>query len=804
MCIKITGAKEKNLKNIDVNIPKNKFVVITGVSGSGKSSLAIDTLYQESQRQYLEAIGYQGIHRPAIDSIKNTSPAVIVDQKSANRNPRSSVGTQTAIYTELRMIYEKLGHRICPNCHKEIASSDSREDIEFHDHTFSVYMDCPYCNYRMDKLTRSHFSYNTKEGSCLTCQGTGKTLEIDWNQVLHDNLSLEDGAVDFWKHKYKDYQVQSFYKALDAFSIPYKKNKQVSNLHEDALLILKYGITYPAVKEKYKDLEFPKTVDKGRFDGLESYLLSRVKEKMEQVKQYFKQDICPDCHGEKLNELSRSVTVQEIRLPELSKKSLVELYDWINELGEVISEQEKRLVHDYLYDLQIKLKRIIKIGLGYLTLDQQMITLSGGEAQRIKLSATLDSDITGVLYIIDEPTVGLHPQDSEGMIAALKELKDKGNTVVVIEHSTDVMKAADYIIDMGPGAGKHGGYVVAQGTYNEILGQEHSVTGKYLNSEHNVKQEYRKATQGWFTVHHAKLHNLKDITISFPIGCFTSVSGVSGSGKSTLIFDLLAKQIDVTGIESFNQMIPIHQQQITRMKRSNVATYSGLLDDIRKLFANIDESKQRGYNSQYFSFNSKGRCEHCEGLGYVENNLLFFENITTVCPVCQGKQFKEEVLEIKLNEKSISDVLHLSIEEALSFFKQYPTIMKKLNLLSDVGLEYLELGQSLTTLSGGEGQRLKLASELMKSKHKKNLYLIDEPTMGLHPLDVEHFLVLLNRLVDEGNTVIVVEHSTQVINDSDWMIDLGPYGGAQGGEVIAQGTPKEIKRHSKSITGKYL
>ncbi|MDF9824212.1 excinuclease ABC subunit A [Breznakia sp. PF5-3] len=807
MEIRLSGVREKNLKNISLTIPKNKLVLFTGVSGSGKTSLVIDTLYQESQRQYLEAIGYQGIQKPDIDYIRNTSPAVVITQTSANRNPRSSVGTQTNIYTDLRMIYEKLGKRKCPNCGNDIYASKCKEEVEFHDGDFTVYMYCNICQHKMHKLTRSYFSYNTKEGACPTCQGLGEVLEIDWESVIDESLTLEEGAIKLWKHKYKDYQITSFYNALSHFEIPYEKHMKVKNFSILQKQILQYGIHDKDMPERYKEMAFPKTVEGGKYEGIASYLWKKVKEEASRntyKSMYFKNMPCPACHGERLQPLSREVSVLDTRLPELVELSMERLYEWLKNLETMISEEAYELSKNYIEDAKAKLQRIMKVGLGYLTIDQQMITLSGGEAQRIKIAATLDSDITGILYILDEPTVGLHAKDTDGMIAILKQLRDLGNTVIVVEHDIDVMKAADIIIDLGPGAGEHGGKIIGKGTYQELQEQPSSITGQYLKNPAVVKTITRSPNQGWLHIKHAHLHNLKYINVDIPKHCLSSITGVSGSGKSSLIFGVLHEQMH-QDMEDYDEIITIYHSPITRMKRSNVATYAAIFTDLRMLFASTKEAKEQGYTSSSFSFNTKGgRCEHCEGLGYVESNMLFFENINVVCPVCKGKQYTDEVLNIKWNGKSIRDVLHMEVSDALHFLKVHKKISERLQLLEDVGLGYLKLGQSLNTLSGGEGQRLKLASELMQNKGKQNLYLIDEPTTGLHPLDVEKFILLLNRIVDYGNTVIVVEHNQQIIKASDWIIDLGPYGGERGGELIATGTPEDIKKNKKSITGRYL
>ncbi len=811
----IKSAKEGNLKDISLEIPRNKLVVFTGLSGSGKSTLAIDTIFHECQRQYLEAIGLQGIRKPKVESIHNVSPSILITQNEYNKNPRSSVGTVTDIYTDIRMIYEKLSKRICPNCNREIISSECKEVVEKSEGNFKVYMYCSHCNYKMDKLTRTHFSYNTREGACKTCQGLGKVLKIN-NNAIHEHLSLEAGAIDFWNQKYKDYQISVLYNAFKHYNMTAASDIPVIDFSKGQKAILLYGVESDEVKRIFPNIVPPKTVGEGKFEGIFSTLWRKLSEKeggSKQLDVYFDSDICPDCRGERLNELSRSVTVMDTPLPELVSLSLEELYQWLLKLENFVIGTNKLVVESYLIDLKTKIQRIINVGLRYLSLDRQTMTLSGGEAQRIKLAATLDSNLTGIIYIMDEPTIGLHPKDTIGIINILKDLRDLENTVIVIEHDIDIMQEADYIVDIGPGSGKYGGEIIGKGTLQELKGQDTSVTGLYLKKKIENPKEFRQRTGGAIEVKNANLYNLKNISVGFPKGCLTSVTGVSGSGKSTLVFEVLAKaniknQTDynkVTGAEAFDQIITVEQSPLTRMKRSNVATYSGVYYEIRNIFGQLKDAKDKALTTKHFSFNTKGgRCENCEGLGYVISNMLFFEDLEATCPVCNGNQFNDEVLSVKYKGYSIKDVLRMSIEEALDVFNNHPKIQKILKLLKDVGLDYLELGQILTTLSGGEGQRLKLAKELINNEGKNNLYLIDEPTTGLHPIDVENFLVLLNRIIDAGSTVIVVEHNQQVIKASDWIIDLGPEGGMDGGQVIAIGTPAEIISNKNSVTGKFL
>lgn len=817
----IQGAAEANLKNLTVEIPRNQLVVLTGLSGAGKSTLAIEVLYQECQRQYLEAIGYQGIQKPKVEAVLNLSPAVRITQTAYARNPRSTVGTLTNLYTDLRMLFEKLSVRPCPACGESIKASDSREQTEKTEEGFQVYMFCPVCGHRMEKLTRSHFSFNTREGACEVCQGLGEIPEIHLQSVLDEARSLKAGAVLFWDHNYKDYQIQMLENAFIHFGLESPGEKPVGDFSPGQKAILLYGAQSEQVKSMFPQTPAPKKVNEGNFEGILTTLWRRLSEKgsmTDSLAPYFQTAVCSACQGEKLATLSRTATVIETRLPELCAKPLQALGVWLADLEVQLSPGEKSLVAPYLLDLSSKLRRLFKVGLDYLSMERQTMTLSGGEAQRIKLAAVLDSSMTGLIYILDEPTVGLHPRDTEGLLFLLKTLRDLDNTVLVIEHDPDVIRAADYILDMGPGSGRHGGEIVGAGTYAALLSQPGSVTGHALSQPLSPLTTIRRLAQGYVSVRNANRHNLKNIDVQFPLGCLTSVTGVSGSGKSTLVFEVLGahalnptvknpQPIEnlVTGTEVFSGVILVEQMAPVKMRRSNVATYSGIYGEIRKVFGALEAARDKGLDARHFSFNSKGgRCEYCEGLGYVESNLLFFESLEVVCPQCGGSQFNETVLSVAYQGHTIKDVLKMTLDEAAEVFAQHPGIMKTLRLLLEVGLGYLTLGQTLTTLSGGEAQRLKLSKALTTMEKKRTLYLIDEPTTGLHPVDVTHFLTLLNKIVDAGNTVILVEHNLQVIGASDWVIDLGPLGGVQGGQIIAQGTPAEIARHSASMTGRYL
>ena len=812
--IQIIGAKEGNLKNVSLELPKDQLVVFTGLSGSGKSTLLIDVLFQECQRQYLEAMGMQGIRKPKVERIRGVSPAVLISQTEANRNPRSTVGTMTDVYTDLRMVYEKLSLRRCPFCGELVSAADCKEETEKAGSDFSVYMYCCACGKRMDKLTRTHFSFNTREGACPVCEGLGTLHTVQNEKAVDERLPLEEGAVRCWEKQYGHYQTSLFYAACRHYGLDVPKNVPVERFGNLQKTLLYDGAEAALLREALPDSLPPKTASKGKFEGVIPNLWRRFAEKEGDAKQlgeFFETVECPACGGERLAPLGRSAAVQGTRLPELSRLSLEQLCLWVEQLAASLPAAHAVLVDDYLRDIRTKLQRFLRVGLGYLSLDRRTVTLSGGELQRLRLAAVLDSELSGVLYLLDEPTAGLHPRDTEGLVSVLRKLRDLGNSVYVIEHDMDVMRAADLIVDMGPGSGKYGGEIAGRGTLEEIAGREASATGRYLHSPHPPKSVFRKAA-GTVRIRNADCHNLRQVDVDLPVGCLTAVTGPSGSGKSTLIFDVLAKEAEgartgrVSGLEQFSRVAAIGQAPVARMKRSNAATYSGAYAEIRDAFARTEDAKALGLTARDFSFNTPGgRCENCQGLGVVESNMLFFTNTEVICPVCGGKRFHENVLAVSYRGLTIKEVLELSVEEAAEVFADRPKLLRILQLLLDVGLGYLELGQTLTTLSGGEGQRLKLAKELLGgASGAPCLYLMDEPTTGLHPQDVEHFLTLLDRMVDAGNTVVVVEHNGQLIRASDWVIDLGPEGGEKGGRVVFTGTPRELAETGRTLTARYL
>ncbi|RDW16217.1 excinuclease ABC subunit UvrA [Oceanobacillus chungangensis] len=819
--IVIKGAKENNLKNISLSIPKNKLVVITGPSGSGKSTLALDTLQRESQRQFMESMGMptDGFSKPKVDSMIGLSPSISVGQHVTNRNPRSTVGTLTDMYTYLRLIYEKLGERICPNCQTTILPSLDKEANEEETANFKEYIHCHNCHHRLEKLTRSHFSYNTLEGACPTCSGLGYVTDIHLASVFKEDLSLKEGAVaiGMWNGSYGEYQRQILKAASEHYGIAFDEDLPLKDFSDEQRDLLYYGVESDIFSAHYPDVKPPKTVGKGKFEGILTGMQRRYEEKGGSASSgeaaYFYSQVCSDCLGKRLNKESRDVLVAGTSITDVSDYSLEAMHDWLLELQQSLRSEDAVIVESFLHDLISKVNRIIHVGLGYLSMDRQTITLSGGEAQRLRLASILGSGLTGVLYILDEPTAGLHPKDTKGLVKIMKQLRDLGNTVLVIEHDVDVMKEADHIIDIGPGAGINGGTVVGVGTLLELMEQPESVTGAFLRDKPVLNEKHRQGSGEQLTIHNATKHNLQNVTVSIPLGCLVSVTGVSGSGKSTLIFDVLAAGEngihqdckEITGFESIDKVITVNQSALSRMQRSNIATYTDAFTNIRNLFASLPEAKENKLKPKDFSFNTTGgRCENCQGLGFVAVNMYFSDDIEIPCPVCHGSRFKENILQVTYKGNSISDILDMSIEESLPIFEDHKKLYPIVQLLNEIGLGYLKWGQSLTTLSGGEGQRLKLAKELNKPANKSTLYLLDEPSTGLHPRDVKQLLLLLNRLVDAGNTVIVVEHNSDVIRASDWVIDLGPEGGSAGGRIIAEGKPEEIIKQKGSHTGAFL
>lgn len=806
--IRVIGAYEGNLKNITVSIPRGSLTVLTGVSGSGKSTLAMDVLFQECQRQYLEAMGMQGIRKPGVQAVRGASPAVCIKPGVHSRNPRSTVASMTGIGAALRAVYEKLCISVCPVCGQPVAAAHCREEMEKHGEDYRVFLFCSHCGARIEKLTLSHFSPNTREGTCPTCQGLGCVTAVNRAAVLDESRPAGAGGVLFWTGKYGQYQADCFARALGHYGVPAESNTPISRLDDGQRAILLYGVASDQVRELFPNIRPPKTVENGRFEGVETTLLRRLEEKGGETlrtRDWYASAPCPDCCGEKLNPRSRAAQIDGMRLPQLLDMPLSGLLVWLDRLSARLDDREKDLAGDYIRSLQTQIRRIDAVGLGYLSAGRQSMTLSGGEDQRIRLAAALDSELTGVLYIMDEPTLGLHPCDVQGILDVLRRLRDLGNTVLVVEHDAGVIRAADWVVDLGPRGGRSGGEVIVQGAPRDVMQNKCSLTGRWLSREPAAPVQPRKA-RAWVRVRGAARNNLRQLDADFPVGCLTAVTGVSGSGKTTLVFEVLAKEDScVQGLEQFERVVAVDQTPPVRMSRSNVATFSGLYDAVRRLFASLPAAKERGLTARHFSFNSPGgRCENCGGLGTVQSHLLFFEDVQISCPVCHGKRFEPEVLSVRFANSSISDVLSMTVSEAAQVFAGQTDIVRVLGLLDEVGLGYLQLGQSLTTLSCGEAQRLRLARELLGGSSKNTLYLLDEPTAGLHPQDVEQFAALLERMLESGATVIMVEHDRQLIRRADWVIDLGPGGGESGGQVVTMGSVAAVMACADSATGRFL
>ncbi|MCX8132314.1 MAG: excinuclease ABC subunit UvrA [Clostridia bacterium] len=836
MFIKIKGAKENNLKNIDVQIPKNKLIVFTGLSGSGKSTLALETLQRECQRQYMESMGMTMDigSKPKVDCIEGLSPAISINQHQTNNNPRSTVGTVTEISAYLRVLFAKLGERPCPHCGKIITQSYSdtaaavysempdqeTDNIEIFEQT----LPCPHCGKQVVELTASHFSFNKPQGACPVCRGIGVVNSPDVSLLIDHSKSIREFAVSGWDQMYIDRYGASVLQAARYYGFEMDIDTPVGRYNEVQMELLLYGVLSQQFKKRFPDIAPPKTVPEGRFEGIVTSLMRRYTENSsasarQKIEKYLVRQECPECHGIRFRAETLEVKVGGINIRELLSMSLTSVSEWLKMLNASAAPEAWDIVRQVVVDLDSRIDRIIDAGAGYLSLDQPASSLSAGEWQRIKLASVLGSGLTGVLYVLDEPTSGLHSRDTERIIEVLKRLRDMGNTVIVIEHDVEVMKAADYIIDFGPGAGKNGGKIVACGGVQEIIGCDASITGKYLqNSFYQPKRNKLPGGEGYISIRDAAVNNLKNINVDIPLGRFVTVTGVSGSGKSSLIFGHLAeaaeiyfhqtkknRKPDISGLDKLTAAVIINQQSIGRSNRSNAATYTDLFTDIRDLFASMPETKARGLTAKHFSYNVPGgRCEKCQGTGRLSISMHFLPDVEVVCPVCRGKRYQKPVLDIKYSGYNISDVLELSIDEAVKLFSEEENIVVKLQILQDVGLGYLGLGQSTATLSGGEAQRLKLAKELSAGAGGRVLYLFDEPTTGLHPHDAGRLVTVFDRLVKLGNSVVVIEHNAEMILESDWVIDLGPEGGNEGGEIVAQGSPEEIMKNSCSHTGKVL
>ncbi len=901
--IVIQGARQNNLRNVNLSIPKNKITVITGVSGSGKSSLAFDTLYAESQRRFVESLSHSSgmtgsqLEKPDVDQICGLPPAIAVSQKSISQNPRSTVGTLTDLYDYLKLLFSKIGTRHCPQCKHSVSvlSAGEMEDLictllpgtlfsvaplekesllsnyrvpeeESNERSIFVKMVrqyvreglnkgngaivltvneksefllqsrqmCYRCNTILFKLTPSLFSFNNPESMCPVCKGLGVKLEVDVDLIIDQpHLSVLDGASKWWgnlrKHREKPNAnwMKGEFLALAAdmgIDLEMPWNRLPEDFKKQAI----YGSKGKEVRFVYENPngrrgEIVRPVE-GAYHIIKRLFRENSGSTASKISDAFmRQKECPKCHGERLSEEGRLVTIGGTRFPEAAKMTIEELQHWSIKLPKGLTEEAFQVALPVIRELNKRLQHLIDVGLAYLSLDRAAPTLSGGEAQRLRLAAQLGGGLTQLLYILDEPSMGLHPRDHQHLLKAIKRIRDEGNTVVIVEHDRDIMLAADHIIDVGPGAGTEGGKVVAEGTPNDIMHHPGSVTGHYLSGAKQITQAEEKRVReekAAIRIIGASHHNLKNISVNFPIGALTCVTGVSGSGKSSLVsqtlYPALARFLNqeeepggayakIEGLTHIDKVIRITQLPIGRTPRSNPATYTGVFDLIRELFSKTPEAKMRGYKPNRFSFNSKeGQCETCGGEGRRCIPMHFMPDVWADCPSCHGKRFNPETLEVKYNELTVADVLDMSIEKACSFFKEQPKIVKILEMLKDVGLGYLRLGQSALTLSGGEAQRIKLAKELSKTDTGKTLYILDEPTTGLHFIDVQNLLNILRHITKLGNTVIVIEHNLDIARNADWIIDLGPEGGDKGGCVMAEGTLSEIIANPKSITGQML
>ena len=930
--IVIKNARENNLKNVSLEIPKNKLVVMTGVSGSGKSSLAFDTIYAEGQRRYVESLSSYArqflgnTDKPDVDSIEGLSPSISIDQKTTNKNPRSTVGTVTEIYDYLRLLFARVGVPCCPTHHIPISSQSIEEmtnrvlqleentkimvmspvikgekgtqadlfdnlrkegyvrvnvDGELRDlsediileknkkHNISVVIDrlvikegirgrlfssletasnlshgkvvidvvggedivlsekfaCPYCDYSLDELEPRIFSFNAPYGACPECKGLGVQYKLDLDLIIPDkNLSINEGGIDAIN---VDESSNIIYTQLSAVSKKYDidLDAKIKDIPKEKLDIILYG-SPDMLDFNYVSKNGNTRNTRDYFEGIITNLERRYIETKstwirEWIERYMNEVECPMCHGTRLNSNVLSVLIGKKNIYEVTELSILELKEFINSLK--LNNEQKEISDIIIKEINSRLDFLINVGLDYLTLNRAAGTLSGGESQRIRLATQIGSRLTGVLYVLDEPSIGLHQRDNQRLINSLLEMRDLGNSLIVVEHDTDTMLAADYLVDIGPGAGDNGGQVIAAGTPEEVMKNKNSLTGKYLTGELKIEvpKKRRKGNKKYLEIKGAKENNLKNINVKIPLGTFTCVTGVSGSGKSSLINEILYKALavsvygskvkpgkykEIKGLDNIDKVVQITQTPIGRTPRSNPATYVGVFDDIRDIFANTKEAKIRGYDKGRFSFNVKGgRCEACWGDGVKKIEMHFLPDVYVPCEVCHGTRYNRDTLEIKFKDKNIYEVLNMRVDEAMKFFENHPKVLNKLQVLHDVGLGYVELGQIAPTLSGGEAARVKLAKELQKKPTGKSVFILDEPTTGLHSDDIKKLLVILQRIVDNGDTVIVIEHNLDVIKVADYIIDLGPEGGNKlGGNIVCTGTPEEVSKVKESYTGQFL
>ncbi|MFD1885662.1 excinuclease ABC subunit UvrA [Paenibacillus wenxiniae] len=929
--IEIKGARAHNLKNIDIQIPRDSFVVLTGLSGSGKSSLAFDTIYAEGQRRYVESLSAYArqflgqMDKPDVDSIDGLSPAISIDQKTTSRNPRSTVGTVTEIYDYLRLLFARVGHPHCPDHGVEITSQtveqmvdrimeypertrlqilapiisgrkgehksvfaevskqgfvrvrvdgelrDLSEDIQLEKnkkHTIEVVVDrivikedvtarladsiemalkmsggqllvdiigqeelrfssnfaCPICGFSIEELSPRMFSFNSPFGACPECDGLGIRMVVDPDLLIPDkSKTIEEGAFQAWSGGLSNYYPQFLKSVCEHYHIP--MDIPVSELTSDQMTLILHGSDGQKIRFRYESdfgrIKEAQVVFEGIIPNLERRYKDTSSDSMrEYIEGYMSAKPCPVCKGKRLKREILAVTINGKNISDVTELPIHDALHFFQHIE--LSEKEFSIARLILKEIVSRLGFLVNVGLDYLTMARAAGTLSGGEAQRIRLATQIGSSLTGVLYILDEPSIGLHQRDNDRLIKTLEHMRDLGNTLIVVEHDEDTMMAADHIIDIGPGAGIHGGQVIAAGTPAEVMEHPDSLTGQYLSGRKfiPVPLERRQPGERWLEIRGAKENNLKSVNVKIPIGLFTAVTGVSGSGKSTLVNEILYKTLardlnkarvipgqyrEIRGLEHIDKVIDIDQSPIGRTPRSNPATYTGVFDDIRDLFAQTNEAKVRGYKKGRFSFNIKGgRCEACRGDGIIKIEMHFLPDVYVPCEICKGQRYNRETLEVKYKNRTIADVLDMTIEDAVEFFQNMPRIHRKLQTLLDVGLGYVKLGQPATTLSGGEAQRVKLASELHRRSTGKTMYILDEPTTGLHVDDIARLLQVLQRLVDSGESVLVIEHNLDVIKTADYLIDLGPEGGSGGGTILASGTPEHIAGVEKSYTGRYL
>ncbi|MGE5507839.1 MAG: excinuclease ABC subunit UvrA [Chitinophagales bacterium] len=836
--IRIKGAHLHNLKRIDLAIPKASLVALTGVSGSGKSTLAFDLLHKEGQRQYLESLGFVPwqLRGPQAESIEGLSPSISVEQHLTNRSPRSTVGTATDVYTYLRVLYARAGHRPCERCGADVPpphdagpawdAFDLSDDAEpgAEDETYP----CPGCGAPQPVLGMAHFSFNKPAGACPRCTGLGTVHEVRLSTLVDEAKSLREGAVRSWDAHLLDWYTTALAAAARHYGMELDLDVPFRQLGQAQRDLLLYGAASEEFRRHFPGIEPPKTVRGGRLEGIVTAFLRRYAERIgdagyrEKMERQLEIAACPECQGRRLKPALQKVQVAGKTVAQAVTAPLTELRHWVEGLLTALPPDDGLVAEPIVEELVRRLKRLEDVGVGYLTLDRATPSLSAGEAQRLRLSSLLGSGLTGVLYVFDEPTTGLHPQDTERLVKVLRQLRDLGNTVLVVEHDPSLLAQADYLIDLGPGAGRFGGQVVCAGTPAEVKACPASLTGGYLSGRLVVSPpRARRAGSGESVViRGAREHNLKNVTVRLPLGTLTAVTGASGSGKSTLIYDILERagrrrfsgrgeppgeHDGIDGWEHLSRVVAIDQLPIGRVPRSNVATYTDVFAAVRDLYAGLPEARQRGLSAGHFSLNVPGgRCERCQGAGTVAIPMHFLPDVEVTCPVCKGRRFRPEVLAVRYRGHDVSEVLEMTIEEAHGLFADTPSIASRLDLMVEVGLGYLQLGQPATTLSGGEAQRIKLAKELGRTGSGRGLYLLDEPTTGLHSHDVARLLQVLQRLVDQGNSVVVVEHDLDVIRAADWVIDLGPGGGAQGGHVVAEGTPETVAQAPDSVTGRYL